>query len=149
MLDPNAAFSIASTLALVAWIALVAALFVAALRRPVWLATGIAIPVLLAVAYIVLLVEGFGTSEGGGFASIAEVRALFASDAGLAAGWLHYLAFDLFVGTWISRDGLARRIPALLLVPCLALTFLAGPAGLLLFFVLRLAFRRSQAEAVA
>ena len=44
-------------------------------------------------------------AEGGGFGSIAEVRALFANDSALAAGWLHYLAFDLFVGAWIAREG--------------------------------------------
>ena len=84
---------------------------------------------ILAVAYILLIVEGIG-AEGGGFGSIGEIRALFANDAALVAGWFHYLAFDLFVGTWIVRDGIARDIAgwkALLLIPCLVLTFLFGP----------------------
>jgi hypothetical protein len=53
-------------------------------------------------------------------------RRLFASHAGLLAGWAHYLAFDLFVGVWIYRTGLAdkksTRLPLLL-------TFVAGPLG--------------------
>ena len=74
-----------------------------------------------------------------GFGSIPEVRALFMSDAGVVIGWTHYLAFDLFIGAWIVREGLERRLPALLILLCLPLTFLFGPAGLLLFYVLRLA----------
>ena len=66
---------------------------------------------------------------------------MFASDSALVAGWFHYLAFDLFVGTWIVRDGLERKLHPLLILPCLPLTFLFGPAGLLLFLILRLALR--------
>lgn len=61
-------------------------------------------------------------------------RRLFTSNAGLLAGWAHYLAFDLFVGVWMYRTGLAEkrstRLPLLL-------TFLAGPLGLLFFLVQR------------
>src|SRR6267143_2127477 len=77
--------------------------------------------------------RGWGKAPSGGFGSIEQVRALFSVDAALSAGWLHYLAFDLFVGSWIVEDGLARGINRFLLIPCLALTFLFGPAGLLLF----------------
>jgi ABA4-like protein len=142
MLDPSTAFSLAGLLALAGWAGLLLALFWTAARPVAWTAAQVVVPAILAVAYILLIWEGFG-AEGGGFGSIEEVRALFANDSALAAGWLHYLAFDLFVGAWIARDGLERGIPGLLLVPCLALTFLFGPAGLLLFLILRLAFRRA------
>ena len=55
----------------------------------------------------------------------------------LLAGWIHYLAFDLLVGTWEARDSRERGIPHLLLVPCLILTFLFGPAGWLLYLGMR------------
>jgi hypothetical protein len=126
------------------WLGLAAALFVPALRRSAFAAAGAIVPALLAIAYILLIAGGWGATEGGGFGSIAEVRALFANDSALAAGWLHYLAFDLFVGAWIAREGLARGVPRLLLLPCFALTFLFGPAGLLLFLLLRFAFSREQ-----
>lgn len=124
------------------WLGLIAALFVARIREAVQFAATALVPGLLAIAYILLIFEGWG-AEGGGYGSIEEVRALFASDAALAAGWLHYLAFDLFVGAWIARDGLRAGVPRLLLLPCFALTFLFGPAGLLLFLLLRLAFGRT------
>jgi len=70
--------------------------------------------------------------------SVAGLRPLFLSDAGIVIGWTHYLAFDLFVGAWVARTARAERIPFLLVIPCLFLTFLFGPAGFLLFLGLRL-----------
>ena len=95
-----------------------------------------------------LIRAGFAEAPNGGFGSVAQVRNLFASDAALVAGWLHYLAFDLFVGTWIVRTGLAERLPRLLLLICLPATFLFGPAGLLIFFGLRFLSDRMRASKV-
>ena len=58
----------------------------------------------LSLTYAVLILVYFFRVEGGGFGSIAEVRALFMSDPVLVAGWVHYLAFDLFIGTWIAVE---------------------------------------------
>ncbi|HEX9932302.1 MAG TPA: ABA4-like family protein [Allosphingosinicella sp.] len=142
MPDAATAVPIGNLIAGATWIALIASLFVPALRRTVWPAARWAVPALFALLYIPFALIGLGEAEGGGFGSAAEIRALFASDHSLGAGWVHYLAFDLFVGSWIAELGLRHRVPALLLVPCLILTFLFGPAGLLLFLLLRLAFRR-------
>ncbi|MFP3944923.1 MAG: ABA4-like family protein [Alphaproteobacteria bacterium] len=71
------------------------------------------------------------------FTSLEGLRATFQSDAMLLAGWVHYLVFDLFVGAWIVRDGRRRDLWYPLLVPCLFLTFLMGPVGLLVYLVLR------------
>lgn len=93
---------------------------------------GLAIPVLLASTYVVLiLTRWFGST--GGFSSLEEVATLFDDRWLLLAGWTHYLAFDLLVGGWEARDARRRGVPHLLLLPCLALTFLFGPAGWLLY----------------
>jgi hypothetical protein len=136
-------FSLAGLVAMAGWLALLASLFVKPMRTWTWRITGIVIPALIAIGYIVLLARGWGASPDGGFGSIEQVRALFASDDALAAGWLHYLAFDLFVGTWIARAGIAKGMHPLLLLPCLPLTFLFGPAGLLLAVVVMLASGKS------
>ncbi len=142
MIDPATAFSLSGLLAMVGWAGLLLALFVKQVRIYAWTAATVAIPALLAIAYVLLIQEGIRAADDGGFGSIEGVRALFANDAALTAGWLHYLAFDLFVGAWISREGTSSGVPALLLIPCLALTFLFGPAGLLLFLILRFGFSR-------
>lgn len=139
---PNLLFTAGSGLAMLAWLALAISLFTIRIRSSVWRVTGIVIPALFAVAYIGLFASGWGAAPDGGFGSIGEVRALFANDAMLTAGWLHYLAFDLFVGTWITREGIETGVSPFLLVPCLLLTFLVGPVGLLLFITLRVIARR-------
>lgn len=144
MIDPATAFNLGGKLAMLGWLGLLISLFVERVGPIAQTAARMAIPALLAIAYGLLIWTGFVEAKGGGFGSIAEVRALFASDSALTAGWLHYLAFDLFVGSWIVADGLKRRIPALLILPCLPLTFLFGPLGLLLFLALRIAFLRRQ-----
>jgi hypothetical protein len=97
---------------------------------------GKAIPALLAVVYAAIVAAEWRGSEGG-FSSLTEVATLFANPWILLAGWIHYLAFDLFVGCWEVRDAAERGIRHLLVVPCLVLTFLFGPAGWLLYLVVR------------
>ena len=75
------------------------------------------------------------------------MRTLFENPWLLLAGWAHYLAFDLFIGGWEVRDAQRRGIPHLLVVPALVLTFLFGPAGLLLYLLI--SFRREPSDAAA
>lgn len=145
MPTPDQLFRLANLLVLPCWLALAATLFAPKLHRPTWIVTGLVVPALIAILYVILLARGLSQArpaEGAGFTSLAGIRALFASDAALAAGWLHYLAFDLFVGTAICKLGTEARLHPLLLLPCLPLAFLAGPIGLLLFVVLLAASRR-------
>jgi hypothetical protein len=131
-------FAVANPLAMLGWLGLV--LFPGR-RVVVDGISGVAIPAFLALAYAGLVAAFFAGSEGG-FGSIEAVRALFQSDALLVAGWLHYLAFDLFVGAWQVRTARAEGIPHVLVIPCLVLTFLFGPLGFLVFLILRAAFGR-------
>lgn len=141
MLDPHLAFSLTGPLVLAGWAGLLLSLFIRQVRPVAWPVARYAVPAILAVAYVLLIRAGFGEAQGGGYGSIAEIRALFQSDSALVAGWFHYLAFDLFIGCWIVREGLELKLHPLLILPCLPLTFLFGPAGLLLFMILRLALR--------
>ena len=99
------------------------------------------IPGLLSLLYVFLLLTRWSSAEGG-FGSLADVRRLFEEPALLLAGWVHYLAFDLFIGSWEVRDAQRLALPHLLVVPCLVLTFLFGPIGWLAYFALRGGLRR-------
>lgn len=131
------AFAVANIVALAGWLGLA---ILPGRRIVVDGIAGLAIPLLLAVAYTALVAAFLAGGEGG-FGSLAEVRQLFASDALLLAGWLHYLAFDLFVGAWIVRTARREGVPHILVLPCLAFTFLLGPMGFLAFNIVRLARR--------
>lgn len=149
MIDPHAAFSAAGLLALLSWLPLLASLFIPAMRLWTWRATGLIVPGILAIAYVALIAAGIAEVGGTDFGSLPEIRRVFANDSALAAGWLHYLAFDMVVGTWIARDGTERRVPPLLLLPCLILTFLFGPAGFLLYLLARTFLRNRSTQETA
>jgi hypothetical protein len=127
-MTPELVFSIASTVALVGWLLLVF------LPRSPWTArvAGVALPATLAAAYVVILALK-GLESSGNFQSLAGVAALFANPWLLLAGWIHYLAFDMLVGAWEVRDAARRGVPHWMVVPCLLLTFMLGPAGWLLY----------------
>ena len=78
-----------------------------------------------------------GAADGVELTSMAGVMALFDTPTGVLVGWSHYLVFDLFVGAWISRDAVRRSVNLIAAAPCLLLTFLLGPVGLLAYVILR------------
>lgn len=134
-MPPENLFSAANTLAMAGWLALLVAP-----RTPLvtWWISGLVIPAILAALYAVLLAVHAPGAEGG-FSSLAGVATLFRTEGVLLAGWVHYLAFDLFLGAWMCRRGAAEGMHPWLVRLCLPPTFLAGPIGLLLFLALRLA----------
>ena len=96
---------------------------------------GLWIPLLLSVAYVAIVLTHIGASEGS-FFSLAGVMRLFDHPMITLAGWLHYLAFDLCVGSWELVDAQRRGISHWLVVPCLLLTLMWGPAGLLCYMII-------------
>ena len=65
------------------------------------------------------------------------VMTLLGSPAGATIAWVHFLAFDLFVGRWIYLDSQERRISPWLMAPVLFLTLMLGPAGFLVYLMVR------------
>ena len=130
-------FSICNSLALGGWLLLVV--------RPGWkwtrrvVGSGL-VSLLLAGVYLVLIATTFGRAEGG-FGSLAEVSLLFRNEWVLLAGWVHYLAFDLFIGSWEVSDARRLKVSHLLVIPCLILTFMLGPIGLLAYHLVSLKAR--------
>lgn len=137
-MSPEQIFSLTNSLALLGWLLLV---FAGRVRWAACLVVGAILPLLLGVIYTGLLVGHWGDG-GGNFRTLTGVSTLFQNQWLLLAGWVHYLAFDLFIGAWEVRDSQALRIPHWIVIPCLALTFLFGPAGLLLYFLIRIACSR-------
>jgi hypothetical protein len=138
-MTPEQLFSICNLVAMAGWLILI---FAGRRRWAAGLVTGAIIPVILAMVYAALIGFHFGEPHGS-FRTLAGVAVLFSNPWLLLAGWVHYLAFDLFIGSWEVRDSMKRGISHWLVIPCLALTFFFGPIGLLLYLAIRLALRRS------
>jgi len=136
-MDLEQIFSLCSGLAMLGWLGLALAPRLEFTRDTM---PSLIIPIILGVTYAYLMFSFSGSaSDEGGFGSLAEVKALFGVDALLLAGWIHYLAFDLFVGAWIVRDAQEEWVSHWLVLPCLFFTLMAGPFGLLLYLALRAA----------
>lgn len=132
-MTPDKVFKIANSIALVPW------LFMA--FAPRWNFTEKIInsqvfPILLAGLYIFYIASSLGKS-GGGFSTLDGVAKLFKNKNALLAGWIHYLVFDLFVGVWEWRDSIQNDISYFILLPCLFFTLMFGPAGFLLYSIIR------------
>ena len=130
-------FSLFNIVALAGWITLAisVALNNAALRDRV---SGQWLPVSFSVAYTALIFLFFWDAPGG-FSSLEDVQLLFTSPWVALAGWLHYLAFDLWMGARIARESAALKLPRWPLIILLPLTFLFGPAGYLAFETIKAA----------
>jgi hypothetical protein len=134
-MTPDLIFTLANYTVLPGWLLLLLAPRARITRHLVHTAL---LSVAMAALYALYITIALTRSDGqGGFSSLQGVMHLFTVPEAALAGWLHYLAFDLFIGAWEARDAQRLGIPHLLLIPCLALTFLLGPIGLTLYLILR------------
>lgn len=126
-------FSVSSVLSMAGWLSLIASPLI-----PEWSnrIAGLIIPLALSTGYIALIVL-FSSGTEGGYGSLADVSTLFSRPQALLAAWIHFLAFDLLIGNWMCRTSRAESIKFYLVLPCLPLTFLFGPAGFVVFSLVR------------
>ena len=89
----------------------------------------------LAALYSFMILKDIGNFEMDSFSTLDNVKALFTQDGAVAAGWLHYLAFDLFVGAYVVKKSKEVGIPRLVYSLILPFTFMFGPIGYLLFVI--------------
>ncbi len=95
-------------------------------------------PLIYAVAYTIYIALFFSKSTSPpDFMTLAGIKQLFAAEAAVLVGWIHYLAFDLFVGSWVFLEAQRKGINHLLILPCLLFCFVLGPVGLVLFFLIK------------
>lgn len=132
-------FSLANAVALLGWLILA----LAPLRRDLVITAARAVAVVLVVTYTALLVRAL---TGGGFSgdltTLAGLTEGFSRPEAVLVGWVHYLAFDLWVGSWAIEDAGKRGVPHWAMLPVLVLTLMAGPVGLLIYLAVRAGLSR-------
>lgn len=127
-------FLIAHVPAAIGWIALLAAPFLGRHAVPVARIAGAA----LAIGYLILFAMiPDGLRALAADYSIDGIASLFTDRRALLLGWVHYLAFDLWVAAWEVEEGRHIGLTHWLVAPCVMLTIMLGPLGLLLFLAIR------------
>jgi hypothetical protein len=141
-MTPDALFRIAGMLAALGWLCLLTTpLWPRSVRNTLPRQVGaMASPALIAALYTGLILTHW-VGHRGGFNTLADVMLLFTDPWLVLAGWVHYLAFDLFIGGWSLADSRERKVPHLAMMPVLLLTFFFGPIGLLAYLAMRLFFQ--------
>ncbi len=131
--DKNLLFNVGNVLVIPFWLAMIL------LPRWAWILRIIRSPWIAAppaLVYAVLVLPQVGGLLGAlSNPSLASIAALLGTQAGALIGWVHFLAFDLFVGRWAYLDAIERKIHPLIMAPILFFTFMLGPLGLLLYLV--------------
>ena len=132
-MSPDVIFNLANMFVLIGWILLFFA--------PNWKMTqnivlnGVVL--ILSVVYLSIFITILPEFSLESFSSLENVKALFQDDMAVALGWVHYLAFDLFVGAYILRKGQAIGMPRWQYTICLPFTFMAGPVGFVIFSIFK------------
>jgi len=99
-----------------------------------------------AALYLVLVLPGLpGVVGAVSSPSLEAIAPLLGTPEGATVAWVHFLAFDLFVGRWVYLDARARGITPWLTSPLLLLTLMLGPTGLLGHLLVRGRFRAAGA----
>jgi hypothetical protein len=146
-MDPQLLFALAFPLALPFWALMILAPSWSVTRRVI-ASPLIVVPPLLVYALAVLPALGV-VLPAVASPTLAGVAGLLATPLGAAAGWAHFIGFDLFVGRWIYLDARERSVPHLITAPVLVLTILLGPLGMLAHLVVRAVRQRSVVSATS
>ena len=104
------------------------------------------VPLLLTIAYIFVaqeiflegnILEGFKL-----YLSLDSLNDVFMNETLRLVFWLHFLAISLFVGSWIARDCQRHMVPKILSIPCIVTTYFAGPAGIVIYWFVRIFYAK-------
>lgn len=102
---------------------------------PLWI-----IPGGLSVVYALIVLSRFA-GIGGGFDSLASVAQLMSDDWALLGGWVHFLAFDLFVGAVMAARMDRTSVSRVVQGPILLAIFMFGPFGFVIAALTELGLR--------
>ena len=103
---------------------------------------------LLSGAYIFLLYKSYLNSYDFSanfelYLNFSSLSSLFSSDLFLMIFWIHFVSINLFVGGWIVKDSQKFTINKILVGIPLIITYLIGPLGIFLYWLIRIFFAKS------
>ena len=77
------------------------------------------------------------------YLNIDNLSDLFSDQTFLIMFWIHFIAINLFTGGWIVKDSQKFYINKILLIIPLVITYLIGPLGLFVYWIIRMFYSKS------
>lgn len=107
----------------------------------------IIVPLILATIYVYIIYQAILLGEPISeiikvYLSLDHLYTIFATESFLLVFWLHFLTLNLFLGSWISRDGVKYNMSRGLVSVPLILVYFAGPLGLVLYWIIRVFYAK-------
>ena len=107
----------------------------------------IVLPLILATAYVYVIYQTILLDEPMSdifklYINLDNLYTLFATESFLLVFWIHFLSLNLFLGSWISRDGIKYNMPRSLVAIPLILIYFTGPVGLVLYWLFRVFYAK-------
>ena len=104
-------------------------------------------PLILSTAYIYVIYQAILLDEPFFdifklYLSIDNLYTIFSTESFLLVFWIHFLALNLFLGSWVSRDAIKYNIPKKIVIFPLILIYFTGPAGLALYWFFRIFYSK-------
>jgi len=107
----------------------------------------IILPLFLGTVYAYIIYQAILTNESffdifNLYISLDNLYTVFSTESFLLAFWIHFLALNLFLGSWVSRDAVKYNISKKLVIVPLILIYFIGPLGLVLYWFFRIFFAK-------
>ena len=107
----------------------------------------IVLPLILSVAYIYVIYQIILLDEPifdnfQLYLGIENLYTIFATEGFLLIFWIHFIALNLFLGTWIARDGIKYSIPKVMVSVPLIMVYFTGPLGLMFYWIIRIFYAK-------
>ena len=111
------------------------------------LVNSIILPLILSSAYVYIIYQSILLEEPildifQLYLGLDNLYTVFATESFLVLFWMHFLALNLFLGSWISRDALKYNISRKIVLVPLILVYLTGPLGLVLYWFFRVFYAK-------
>ncbi len=105
------------------------------------------LPLILSAAYSYIIYQSILLDENifdffSLYLGIDNLYTIFSTESFLLVFWLHFLALNIFLGTWMSRDGVKYNINRSLMFFPLLLVYFTGPLGLVMYWVIRVFYAK-------
>ncbi len=107
----------------------------------------IIIPLILSSLYIFVLYQAILLDEQmldvfGLYLNLDNLYEIFSTKSLLLIFWLHFITLNIFLGSWVSRDGVKYNIRRKIVFMPLILIYFTGPLGLVLYWIIRVFYSK-------